>query len=202
MENNENFLRPKRGSDFKHDAEHFGKIGEEDLKSVLLSSNKTVELIDTSSREDFYDYDIDIVQMTEGGHTLDEVLAILRQNSIHKIPFAHTYEAKADTVSVSSRNIIYEVLSHDNPGCLAKSKAEFIYYAFLDKNDNVVERYLIDLKKWRQWIREHCKDCNRSKYLILNNFDRTHDGVMNFLCNIDKMVEDGVAKDVNKLKNF
>ena len=140
--------------------------------------------------------------MTEGGHTLDEVLAILRQNSIHKIPFAHTYEAKADTVSVSSRNIIYEVLSHDNPGCLAKSKAEFIYYAFLDQNDNVVERYLIDLKKWRQWIREHCKDCNRSKYLILINFDRTHDRVMNFLCNIDKMVEDGVAKDVNKLKNF
>lgn len=188
--------RAKRGSNFEYDAKYYGKIGEDDLVSLLQPSDKTVEIINVGNNENFFDYDIDIIQMTLPGYTIDNVLDLLRMNSIQKIPFAHTYEVKTDTVSISSRNVVYEILSHDNPGCLAKSKAEFIYYVFLDREDNIAERYILNLKEWRRWLREHSDDCNKSTFLRTFNFNRTNDKCFNFLCNIEKLVEDNVAKKI------
>lgn len=193
----ETLPRAKRGSNFEYDATYYGKIGEDDLISRLQISDKSVEIINVGKNENFYDYDIDIIQMTEPGYTVDNVLEYLRMNSVQKIPFAHTYEVKTDTVSIDTRNIVYEILSHDNPGCLAKSKAEFVYYVFLDREDKIAERYILNLREWRRWIREHSNDCNKSSFLKTHNFNRTNDKCFNFLCNIEKLVEDKVAKKLD-----
>ena len=191
----------KEKPDFEKDNE-IGKIGENLLKKILSSSPKTKRVIDVSNEYVFQLIDVDFVQITEDSlngspYTMEDVKRNLigkwRKNS-----FFVLYEVKTDTVSFTSRNVVYEFISHDKSGCAANSRADYFFYVFIDENLEIKEAWLITVKKWREYIRENHNNQVRMKDLhkggiALNEFNKFDDKVLNVLTNIDVMEKEKIA---------
>lgn len=187
----------KRESNFKNDIE-IGKIGENDFKNFVENSSKTKKLYDVSEDPIFQLLDIDFIQIIKDGYTLEDAKNVFINHSNDK-SFFNAYEVKTDLVSEKTRNVVYELISHDNPGCGAITRAKYFYYVFLNEfTHEIKERWLIDVKKWRNWIRinseKEIKDIG--KFIRIHNFDRTNDHVLNFLCNIEEMEQQQIAKKI------
>ena len=101
---------------------------------------------------------------------------------------AVAYEVKTDTYGVKSRNIVYEVISNSNSGCLARTKADYLFYVFLNKENEIIEEFLIDIKKLRWWIMENFDKVNNCDYLKSKSMRRGKDNTGIFLINIDYLV--------------
>lgn len=190
MQDNNGKLTPNFDSD-----NEIGKIGEARLKYILSKSPKTKKFKDVSDDKRNQRKDIDVWQVTKD------------DNVIH-------YEVKTDRQGLYTRNVSYELTSHDYAGCLARSNAEYIFYVFVNP-DNVTEikeQYLINLLKWRKWLGENCRYINKRKDIgfLTYSTQKDSDGVpmdcMQFITNIDTMVKDGVAipldSEGNKIINI
>jgi len=183
-----------------------GKIGESDLRPRIEISPKTIEYIDVSDDPFFGLLDIDCLQITkekENGekYTVEDVKRSFLERTDKS--FFTSYEVKTDTVSLTSRNIVFEIISHDGPGCAAISRANYFYYVFVDRNDVIQERWLIDMKKWREYIRENDKNLKpllkgslEEGGIALNNFNKFGDKVLNILTNIDVLEKEGIATKI------
>lgn len=186
-----------RESNFQNDIK-IGKIGEEDLIKILANSPKTEHIEDASNDPLFQLLDIDVIQFTQlkkdgTQYTINDVKEAFLTHST-KRDFFNAYEVKTDTRAEETRNVPYEMISHDNTGCCAITRADYVYFVFLDNaTREIKERWLITTKDWRQLIREHFNET----YVKLHNFNRTNDKVLNFLCNIEEMEKQNVAKKVN-----
>lgn len=165
---------------FDNDAK-IGKIGEDSLRDKLyvqkLKGNIQYYIDNTMDPKSQRD-DIDFTVLKLDGNTIK-------------------YECKTDCYGISTRNVSYEITSHDFAGCLGRSNSDYIYYVFVNENNEIAESYLIDLQKWREWIGNNSPDIKpfaRNSGEKLQLFYSKDIGVLQFLCNIDKMVEDKVAK--------
>lgn len=195
----------KRPSNFKNDIE-IGKIGEDDFKEFLSSSPKCEHFENVTDDPFFQLLDIDYIQFTrlkEDGtqYTSEDAKeALLNHFKDSERDFCLLYEVKTDTRSEKTRNVVYELISHDKTGCAATTRADYFYYVFTDEFNfsKIKERWLIDIKKWRKFIRENAE---KGEGIRLHNFDRTKDHVLNFLTNIECMKESGVAKIVQPRNN-
>lgn len=195
----------KRPSNFKNDIE-IGKIGEDDFKEFLSSSPKCEHFENVTDDPFFQLLDIDYIQFTrlkEDGvqYTSEDAKeALLNHFKDSERDFCLLYEVKTDTRSEKTRNVVYELISHDKTGCAATTRADYFYYVFTDEFNfsKIKERWLIDIKKWRKFIRENAE---KGEGIRLHNFDRTKDHVLNFLTNIECMKENGVAKIVQPRNN-
>ena len=195
----------KRPSNFKNDIE-IGKIGEDDFKEFLSSSLKCEHFENVTNDPFFQLLDIDYIQFTrlkEDGtqYTSEDAKeALLNHFKDSERDFCLLYEVKTDTRSEKTRNVVYELISHDKTGCAATTRADYFYYVFTDEFNfsKIKERWLIDIKKWRKFIRENAE---KGEGVRLHNFDRTKDHVLNFLTNIECMKENGVAKIVQPRNN-
>lgn len=186
-----------RESNFQNDMK-IGKIGEDDLINLLKISPKTEHIEDVSDNPFFQMLDIDIIQFTQlrdsgEPYTADDVKEIFLTHS-KKRNFFNAYEVKTDTRAEETRNVPYEIISHDNAGCCGITRSDYVYFVFLDNTTREIkERWLITTKEWRQFIREKFNEA----YIKLHNFNRTNDKVLNFLCNIEEMEKQNVAKKIN-----
>ena len=107
------------------------------------------------------------------------------------------YEVKTDSRSEKTRNVVYELISHDSVGCAAISRSNYFYYVFVDKQNlsKIKERWLIDTKKWRRFIRTKFGRYDED-YIRANNYDSYGDHVFNILCNIELLNSLKVAKRI------
>lgn len=171
---------PLRSRFFNNDAK-IGKIGENCLRCKLSrqkTDGKIQYYIDNTMDRKSQKDDIDFTILKNDGNTI-------------------TYECKTDCYAINTRNISYELTSHDFAGCLGRSNSDYIYYVFVNESKMPTEEYLISLQEWRRWIGENSQDIKpyekgpRNKLQLFYSKDI---GVLQFLCNIDCMVNDGIAK--------
>ena len=195
----------RRPSNFTNDIE-IGKIGETDFEQFLSSSSKCEHFENVTEEPFFQLLDIDYIQFTrlkEDGtqYTSEDVKnAFLNHAKDSERDFCRLYEVKTDTRSEKTRNVVYELISHDKTGCASATRADYFYYVFTDEYifGKIKERWLIDIRKWRKFIRENAEG---GEGVRLHNFDRTKDHVLNFLTNIERLKEAGVAKKIQPRDN-
>lgn len=190
-----------REFNFKNDV-LIGKIGEDCFKRLMSSKNRNI--IDVSKIPIYQSKDVDFVEIInkEKYHTIDDVTSeIINNNTCNnrKKKDFNLYEVKLDTKTNKTRNIIYEITSDGIPGCSSKTESHYIIYYCSDETDTskILEAYSIDVAEWRRWIHKNCKNRER---VFLNPYISFEDGknkqILNFLCKIDVMVNDGVAKKI------
>ena len=182
-------LRDK--TDFNNDVYAYGPIGERALMKRIIDSGKT--FFDVSEIPAYQHYDIDLIQPSRKDVEKGEYLICLQNNIPLEKLGAISYEVKTDTYGIKSRNIVWEMLSNSNPGCLARSAADYLYYVFLDKENNIVEEYLMKMKSVRKWLMEHFYEINNCDYLKSKSMRRGQDNTGILLINIDHLVENKIA---------
>ena len=180
--------RLREHTNFKQDSTIYGPIGEQRLIEILEEKAHNYE--DVSSIEEFRIFDIDILQYNTEDCDSEKVLDAYYMGKSTASVGGVAYEVKTDTFGVISRNIVFEDLSNSNPGCMARTKADFLFYVFVNKKNEIVEEYLIDIKKLRWWLMSNFGNINRCDYLQSKSMRRGQDNTGIFLINIDYLVND------------
>ena len=175
-------------TNFANDVKVYGPIGERRLMEILKEKGHKFE--DVSDIEEFRIFDIDILQYNNDETNSEKVLDAYYMGKTTSAADAVAYEVKTDTYGVVSRNIVFEDLSNSNSGCMARTKADYLFYVFVDKNNEIVEEYLINVKKLRWWLMSNFSKINQCDYLQSRSMRRGQDNTGIFLINIDHLVSD------------
>ena len=184
-------------TNFANDVKVYGPIGEQRLKEILTEKGHNFE--DVSNAEEFRIFDIDILQYNSEETDRKKVLDAYYLGKPTSSANAVAYEVKTDTYGLVSRNIVFEDLSNSNSGCMATTKADYLFYVFVDKNNEIVEEYLINVKKLRWWLMSNFGKINQCDYLQSKSMRRGQDNTGIFLINVDHLVNDKTSGAV-KLK--
>ena len=175
-------------TNFANDVKVYGPIGERRLMEILKEKGHKFE--DVSDIEEFRIFDIDILQYNNDETNSEKVLDAYYMGKTTSAADAVAYEVKTDTYGVVSRNIVFEDLSNSNSGCMARTKADYLFYVFVDKNNEIVEEYLINVKKLRWWLMSNFSKINQCDYLQSRSMRRGQDNTGIFLINIDHLIND------------
>ena len=175
-------------TNFKQDSTIYGPIGEQRLMDILKDRGHTFE--DVSDFEEFRIFDIDILQYNDEDTDSEKVLDAYYAGKTSSEANAVAYEVKTDTFGLISRNIVFEDLSNSNSGCMARTKADFLFYVFINKQNEIVEEYLINIKKLRWWLMSNFGNINKCDYLQSRSMRRGQDNTGIFLINIDYLIND------------
>ena len=175
-------------TNFANDVKVYGPIGERRLMEILKEKGHKFE--DVSDIEEFRIFDIDILQYNNDETNSDKVLDAYYMGKTTSAADAVAYEVKTDTYGIVSRNIVFEDLSNSNSGCMARTKADYLFYVFVDKNNEIVEEYLINVKKLRWWLMSNFSKINQCDYLQSRSMRRGQDNTGIFLINIDHLIND------------
>ena len=114
---------------------------------------------------------------------------------------------KDGTISDGTGNMVYEIISHNMPGCLARTYADYILYVCVDDFDeagvyNFVKVYLVETVKLRCWITMK----ENERYLkpkSIEMIDGQLENINNYLILVEKLVKDEVFIDVtDKYEEF
>ena len=175
-------------TNFANDVKVYGPIGERRLMEILKEKGHKFE--DVSDIEEFRIFDIDILQYNNDETNSEKVLDAYYMGKTTSAADAVAYEVKTDTYGLISRNIVFEDLSNSNSGCMARTKADYLFYVFVDKNNEIVEEYLINVKKLRWWLMSNFSKINQCDYLQSRSMRRGQDNTGIFLINIDHLVSD------------
>ena len=175
-------------TNFANDVKVYGPIGERRLMEILKEKGHKFE--DVSDIEEFRIFDVDILQYNNDETNSEKVLDAYYMGKTTSAADAVAYEVKTDTYGLISRNIVFEDLSNSNSGCMARTKADYLFYVFVDKNNEIVEEYLINVKKLRWWLMSNFSKINQCDYLQSRSMRRGQDNTGIFLINIDHLVND------------
>ena len=175
-------------TNFANDVKVYGPIGERRLMEMLKEKGHKFE--DVSDVEEFRIFDIDILQYNNDETNSEKVLDAYYMGKTTSAADAVAYEVKTDTYGIVSRNIVFEDLSNSNSGCMARTKADYLFYVFVDKNNEIVEEYLINVKKLRWWLMSNFSKINQCDYLQSRSMRRGQDNTGIFLINIDHLIND------------
>ena len=175
-------------TNFANDVKVYGPIGERRLMEILKEKGHKFE--DVSDIEEFRIFDIDILQYNNDETNSNKVLDAYYMGKTTSAADAVAYEVKTDTYGLISRNIVFEDLSNSNSGCMARTKADYLFYVFVDKNNEIVEEYLINVKKLRWWLMSNFSKINQCDYLQSRSMRRGQDNTGIFLINIDHLIND------------
>lgn len=175
-------------TNFANDVKVYGPIGEQRLKEILTEKGHNFE--DVSDVEEFRIFDIDILQYNNDETNSEKVLDAYYMGKTTSAADAVAYEVKTDTYGIVSRNIVFEDLSNSNSGCMARTKADYLFYVFVNKQNEIVEEYLINVKKLRWWLMSNFGKINQCDYLQSRSMRRGQDNTGIFLINIDYLIND------------
>ena len=115
-----------------------GELGEDIVEKYLNSLNNVREVKSVKNIKKYQNDDIDFLVYLNNGKKL-------------------SIEVKCD--SYKSGNLYYETKSCvelNTPGCLEKTKADYIFYYFL----NLKTLYIFKTNKFREWVRSEIKKHN------------------------------------------
>lgn len=111
-----------------------------DLDYAEIGENKCLEQLNACTEVTAYVEDV----RKDERYQIDDIDFVLhkRDGSIVNI------EVKTDRQAHRTGNFVYETMSNSNQGCLARSKADFIYY-YLSETDTV---YMVHLQRLRAYL--------------------------------------------------
>ncbi len=197
------------------DSNKEGQIAEDLM--IEYWNSKGCDFIDVRTDKFFQDLDVDFI-IPKKGYTKESCCNVNDKNEIKK--YGHLVEIKLDKVihsrhkckngviSHGTGNFVYELISHNNPGCLARCYADLLIYVCVDVYDEVYKlehAYLIDLYNLRKYM---TKNHNKLQLKGIQNIDNIEENVLNILINIKDIEniggEDKIIKHdyVNELKPF
>lgn len=139
-----------------------GEIGECKAIEILQNSPKTIYLMNTSHDPFFQENDIDCIVDRRDGKIVK-------------------YEVKTDTQAHKTGNMVFEMKSNGNVGCLARSAADYVFYYVLE-TDSMYLYKLDNMKDYIEMTNPVLKDMG--------------DGAKGYLLNIEKLIK---AKIVQKV---
>jgi hypothetical protein len=110
---------------------------------------------------------------------------------------------KDGTISEGTGNIVYEIISHNMPGCLARTYADYILYVCVDDFDETgvykfVKVYLAETVKLREWMTKKENECYL-KPKSIEMIDGQLENINNYLILVDKLKNDKIFKDVTEM---
>lgn len=134
----------------------FGREGEAIVRNLLESSGNFDAVWDCSVDKYFQERDIDLLGIASDGHIAK-------------------YEVKTDRMAHETGNLVFEVKTSGNVGCLAKTEADYVMY-YVEGNDKV---FCFNAEQMR-------------RYLKRNNFKlyRMGDNAEGYLLNINQLLRD------------
>ena len=150
---------------FENDLE-FAESSEEKIWLSLLKSDKTKDVIDVRSDKFFQELDIDFLQVTYKGN-------------VNKI------EVKCDRKADETGNMVYEVTSSGNPGCMKRTRADYVYYV-LNESGKTYALLVEPLK-----IAVESMDFKKQFSLV-----KMGDNAEGYVIPLNWLVKRGVAKEV------
>lgn len=192
-----------------------GEIGENLYIEYLKDNN--IKFIDVRNDELCQWLDIDFIIPKEN-HTKQDILQNIRNGNPNnrnkrQKEIGYTVEVKLDKVthnrfqkrngelSDGTGNIVYELISHNMPGCLARSYADFVLYICIDTFDNYAQlkkAYMINLYKWREaMINDNINKIQLKplKYVYEKGV-KTEENILNILCPVSELLKtNGIIKD-------
>lgn len=188
-----------------------GKIGEQLYIDYMNDNN--IKFADVREDKLCQWLDIDFI-ILHNNHTKEDVLENIKngnpsKRNIRQQNVGYAVEVKVDKVthnrftkkngeiSEGTGNLVYEVISHNMPGCLARSYADFILYICIDTFENntlLKKAYMINLYKWRKAMIDSGKDNTQNiqlkplKYIQeKGKFEEEY--VLNILHPVNKLLE-------------
>lgn len=201
-----------------------GEIGEQMFIDFLNCNN--IKFIDVRDDELCQWLDIDFI-ILKNNHTKEEVLKhirsgneIERRKRIDEIGYAvevkvdkviHCRDNKNGKITYGTNNLVYEIISHNMPGCLARCYSDYILYVCMDVFEPITklsEVYLIDLYRWRQAIGKSIRDKEKvflkSLECVKENGKEVKEDIVNILYSIDNIKEKKeICKNItDKFKNL
>ena len=193
-------MPPAKG-DFSYDNIE-GKIGERFCLGYLESKYPKNNIFDVSDYRLFQLMDIDFVLgktqesadlirnfLNSGTQLYENLDVILKSDDIM------TIEVKTDTRTCGlhpTGNVVFEVVSHRSPGTY-NTRAHYVFYiCSKETSDNsgefdISNVFIINMWKLREWHRK-----NHASYYKTYVYDESID----FRLPVDRLVSDGVAKQV------
>lgn len=191
--------------DFSYDNDVYGKFGEKDFKEYCAQRGHIIK--DVSDDFVYQVCDIDFLLRMDGIDNFDADKRRLIMSAGSKgYDGIYKVEVKCDTRAHKTRNVLYEVIAHDFAGCLGASKADYIYYVFVDDSGETIEKkevWFINLTKWREYLRNYyftekifVKDKLNKYGLRGDNYSKNNANGANILCNIEKLSECKIAKKI------
>lgn len=203
-----------------------GKVGEQMYIDFL--KDKNIKYIDVREDELCQWLDIDFI-IPAGEHTKEDVLKDIRhakpnERTYRQLTVGYTVEVKLDKVTHNryknkngiitegTGNLVYELISHNMPGCLARSYADFVLYVCVDtfeENTILKKAYMINLYKWREAMVNTGKENIQKiilkplKYVKENNIN-VEENILNILHPVDNLFKlEGVIRDFTEtLKKY
>lgn len=133
-----------------HDMNKLAKAGFSHVKKYL-NSLPNIAFV-TNVEEDPYYQELDI----------DGIAGVKKDGAV----WGQTFEIKVDTYFDKTKNYFFETISNSNKcseGCFLKSKAEYLFYYFLDR-----ELHIFKLKEGQDWLIKHGENYNTAK--VKNKF--------------------------------
>lgn len=159
-----------------------GKIGEDFFLKYYVPTIKQFvgkQIVDMRGTQFEKDYDIDFLilpkEMFVDKDNLEWQKSIKNELIYHteeKIGESKIFaiEVKTDTKAIKTGNIAYDITSHNKPGGLARSLADFAFFVIIDKNNMVAKYCMVNMFKFRRIIGEQIKDVNKVKGFFMTYF--------------------------------
>lgn len=201
-----------------------GKIGEQLYIDYAKSIN--CNIIDVRNDKQCQLLDIDFIRLYEN-HTKEEVLDNIQNGNPEKKiqrqkEIGYAVEVKLDKathnrkllngkITYGTGNIVYEVISHNMPGCTARTYADFVLYICVDTFEPVtklVKAYMINMYNLRKAMTESKELKNKMifkqmTYVQENNIS-TKEDILNILIPVEEItkINNIITDYTNKLINF
>lgn len=140
----------------------FGVIGEDIVFNHLRHSPKIKHILDVTKAKKYQEDDVDFIVQT-----IDEETYLV--------------EVKADRQSHETGHLAYELWSNSNKGCLARSKADYVYYVTMDKT------YCFKLNTLREYINQI-----KPPITIMGDNAKGH------LLDIEDLIRKGIITEIDK----
>lgn len=210
------------------DSNKIGLIGENLLERYLSYHRRKYK--DVHDNKYFQHLDIDFVQFSPDVYTDDDSCLDLFLDSDVRSGNPNVYlkrrkeigigiEVKVDcvthnrkrrkdgTISEGTGNMVYEIISHNMPGCLARTYADYILYVCVDDFDETgvykfVKVYMTETVKLRGWMTKKENECYL-KPKSIEMIDGQLENINNYLILVDKLKNDKIFIDVtDKYEQF
>lgn len=186
-----------RKTDFKKDINDIGNVGERYILEKFMESNISDRIIDVSDDERFNEFDVDIIRLKDETVTIESIISDFKRRKFLNTEKATAYEIKTDTYLTETGNIAYELMSHLNPGCMARTMANTIIYLGIDNDTGKINSgYSISTKEIRKLIFDNISKVNKNKEI--RGYSRTYkdDASAMLLINADFLVEKNIARKI------
>ena len=201
-----------------------GKIGEQLYIDYVKSINGNI--IDVRNDKQCQLLDIDFIRVYEN-HTKEEVLDNIQNGNPEKRiqrqkEIGYAVEVKLDKathnrkllngkITYGTGNIVYEVISHNMPGCTARTYADFVLYICVDTFEPVtklIKAYMINMYNLRKAMTESKELKNKMLFkqmtYVQENNIQTKEDILNILIPVEEIIKlNNIIIDyTDKLINF